>query len=125
MLGGVSLHQLHVVLALIVGALVHLPLHLLHVFFQLADVGKCLLGLGAHGGVVLQHHHLRQVAYYCIGGHGNRTLRGLLLSAENLEQRRLACTVLAHEGYPVASVDDEARSVEQGLHPKLHLESFY
>ena len=81
-LGGVAFHQLHVLLALIVGTLAQLSLQLLHVGFQVGYVCKGFLGFLADGRVVLQVHHLRQVAYGAAVGYDHVTRCRRLLPTE-------------------------------------------
>ena len=76
-----ALHQLRISLALIIGALHHLLLHGFQRRVQLRLLGKGFAGLLAHGGVVLQLHHLWQIAHRHIVGHSNRARRGLLQPA--------------------------------------------
>ena len=123
--GGVSLHQRHVVVALIVGALVHLPLQSLYAGRHLLDVGKRLLRLLAHGGRVLQHHHLRQIAHGGVGGNGHRARRGVLHPANNLQHGRLARTVLSYQCNAVAVVNHKTCVAKQWLYAKFNFQSFY
>ena len=123
--GRIFLDQGQIALALIVGALSQFLIHPVEPFFHLRDVGKGLLGLFTHGGIVLQDHHLWQITDVAVVRDTHRTLGGLLLSTEDLQQGRFACPVLTHQGNTVSVVDHETRIHEQGLHPKLHLQSFY
>ena len=120
-LRGVALHELHVVVALVVGALAHLALKLFDALPEPGNARKSLLGLLAHGGVVLQSHDLGQVANGRVGRHADVARRGLLLSAQYLQQGRLARPVLAHECYAVAGIDYETGVLEQGFDAELHL----
>ena len=115
------LHESHVVVALVVGALGEFAFHALHALLQPRCVAERLAGLFLHGGIVGQPHHLRQIAYRGVVRNIDRAARGLLLATQNLQQRRLARAVLAHEGDAVAIVDDETCLAEQRLHAKLHL----
>ena len=117
----VALHQRHIVVALVVSTLVHLALQAGYALGHCRHVGKRLLRLVAHRGVVLQLHHLRQVAYTGVVGHAHRARRGLLLSAEHLQHRRLPGSILAHKGDAVAGVDDKAGIRKQRLHAEFYL----
>ena len=119
-----TLHQGHVLGTLVVGALGHLLLQTVHAFLHPCYVGKGFPCLLAHGGVVLQYHDLGQIAYACVVGYADGAAGGLLLSAEYLEQRRLAGTVLAHQGYAVAVVHHEAGVGKQGLDSELYSQGF-
>ena len=56
------LHQFGIFRAFVVGALSHLPVELLYLRLQLSRVGERLACLLLYGRVILQHHHLRQIA---------------------------------------------------------------
>ena len=96
MLSRETLHQRHIVRALIVGALVQLLLHAADALGHLLDVAEGLLSLLTHGGRVLQHHHLWQIAHGHFLLSADRTRRGALLSAEYLEHGGFARTVFAY-----------------------------
>ena len=125
MLRGVFLYQREITLTLVVRPLSQLLVHLVEPFFHLRDVSEGLLSLLADGRIILKDHHLRQVTDTTVVGNAHRSCRRLLLSAEDLQHRRLACTVLSHKGNTVAVVDDEARINEQWLYTKLNFQSFY
>ena len=118
---GEALHELGVALALEVGAVGHLLLHPLQLLLHLGIVGEGLASLLAHGRVVGQPHHLRQIA----AGNGYHAARGLLLATQYLEHRTLARTIFADQGDAVVVVDDKAHVAEQWLRAKLHGKSFY
>ena len=124
-LGGVLLYQLQVALALVVGALGQLLVHLVQSLLHAGVVGKCLLCLLAHGGVVLQYHHLWQVAYLGVAGHADVACSGFLQSAQYLEHGALAGSVLTHQRYAVAVVNHKAGIVEQRLDAEFYFQSFY
>ena len=123
-LAGIVLHQLHIVVAVVVAALVQLALHAVEASLQLMDVGKGLLSLLAHRRPVLQVHHLRQVADGGVALHVDAAGSSPLLAADNLQQGRLAGAVLAHQGDAVARVHNECGVAEQWLDAKLNLQSF-
>ena len=125
MLGGVALHQVHVVLAVIVGAFAHLAFQSFHAFFQLGSVGKSFLCLVADGGRVLQVHHLWQVAYGGVLGNAHRACRCPLQAAQYLQHGRFSRAVLAHQGYAVAAVYHKTSPGKQRLNTKFHLKIFY
>ena len=81
MLRGEALHQFGILLTLIVGALGQLPVHLVNPLRHLAYVGKGFLRLLLHGGVVLQDHHLWQIADGASVGHSHHAFRRFLHSA--------------------------------------------
>ena len=121
----VALHQLHIVITLIVSAFRQFPIHLVEPFLHPRITGKGLARLLPHRRIVLQVHHLRQIAYRRIVRHGHHTLRRALLSAQNLQQGTLACPVLAHQRNAVAVVHHETGISKQRLHAELNLQSFY
>ena len=81
MLCGESFHQFGILLTLIVSALGQLPVHLVNSLRHLAYIGKSLLGLLLHGGVVLQYHDLWQIAYSASIGHSHLTFGWFLHAA--------------------------------------------
>ena len=124
MLGCEPLYQLQVALALIVGALSQLAVEGIDAFLHTGHAGKSLACLVYHGCVVLQVHHLRQIAYGGVAGDRHHASRRLLQATEYLQHGRLACPVLAHKGNAVALVDNETDIAEQWLHAKFHRKSF-
>ena len=124
-LSGIFLNQRQITFALVVRTLRQFLVHLVDARFHLGDVGKGLLSLFTHRCIVLQDHHLRQIAYPTVSRHTHIASRRPLLSTEYFQHRRLACAVLTHQGNTIAVVDDETCIHEQGLHPKLHFQSFY
>ena len=124
-LRGVLLYQCQIALTLIVCALSQFLVHLVKTLLHPGDVGKGLLGLLSHRRIVLQDHHLRQIADMAVGRYADDTCRRLLLSAEYLQHRRFTSSVLSHQGNAVAVVDHKTGVNEQGFHPEFHLQSFY
>ena len=122
---GVFLYQCQIALTLIVCALSQFLVHLVKALLHPGDVGKGLLGLLSHRRIVLQDHHLRQIADMAVGRYTDDTCRRLLLSTEYLQHRRFTSSVLSHQGNAVAVVDHKTGVNEQGLHPEFHLQSFY
>ena len=120
MLSREFLDQHHIIFTLIVGTLVELLLHTRNAIGHLLDIGKSLLSLLTHGGVVLQNHDLRQIANGALAGHTYRTSRGFLHATENLEHGRLTCTILTNQGDTILVVDDEGRICKQGFYPKFN-----
>ena len=59
---GELLHELGIALALVVGAVGHFLLHLVEARLHLGIVGESLSGFLLYGGIILQFHHLRQIA---------------------------------------------------------------
>ena len=125
MFGGVFLDQGQIALTLVIGAFCQLLVHLVDASLQLRDVGKGLLCLLTNRRIVLQDHHLWQIANPAISRHTHITSCRPLLSTEDLQHRRLTGTILTHQGNTVTGVDDETGISEQGVHSKLHLQSFY
>ena len=99
-------------------------LHLIKPLLHLHIASKGLSGLVTHGGVILDDHHLWQIADGQAMRYRHMARRGLLHAAEYLKKGGLPCTVLAHQCDAVAVVDDKAGIMEEGFHPKLHLEIF-
>ena len=93
--------------------------------FQSDTAGKGLSCLRPHGGVVLQSHHLRQIAYSGVGGYGHRACGGFLLAAEYFEECGLACAIFAHKGNAVALIDHKTDVVEQWLCAKFNRDVLY
>ncbi len=113
------LHQLHICLALIVGALAHLHLQLMDALLHFLQMSKSLFRLLAHGAIVTEHHHLRQIADGGVARHAHRAARGLLQSGDNLQHGAFPRAILAHQGNAVARVDDVADVLEQGAHAEF------
>ena len=122
---GEFLHELGIALALVVGAVSHFLLHLVEARLHLGIVGESLAGFLLHGGIVLQFHHLRQVADGGFVWDSHHAGGWLLQATENLQHRRFAGTVLTYQGYTVAVVDNEAYIIEKWLYAKLYFQSFY
>ena len=122
---GKALHQLHVFLALVVRAPGQLVVQRCHAPLQLVYRGKGLLGLLPHGAPVGKHHHLGQVASHCLARHGDGAASGSLHAGDNLQQRALPGTVLAHQGDAVLVVDDEAGVREERTRREFHAEVVY
>ena len=118
------LYESHIVFCLVVSPLSHLALHVLESPAHPDGFGERLARLVAHGGVVLQLHHLRQIAHRGGVGYGDGAARRLLYAAQNLQQRRFAGTVLADKGYAVAVVDDERDMVVQRRGAELYEKVF-
>ena len=78
------------------------------------DVPEGLFRFCKEGGIVRQHHHLRQIAHADVALHGHRTGTRALFAGNNLEHRRLSCTVLSHQGDAVALVYHKASIAEEG-----------
>ena len=121
----VLLYQGEIALTLVVRPLSQFIVHPVEPFLHLRDVCKGFLSLLADGRIVLKDHHLRQVTDTTVVGNAHHSCRRLLLSAENLQHRRLAGTVLSHKGNAVAIVDDETRISEQRLYAKLYFQALY
>ena len=114
------LHKLGVFLALIVGALHELTVELVDTLLQLCGVGKSLTGFLFHSSVVLQNHHLGQIANSCISRNGYIALGGFLYSTYNLQHGGFARTILSNESNAVAVVDNKVDVAEQWLNTKLY-----
>ena len=125
MLLGELLHQLGIAFALIVSAVGHLLLHLVEASLHLGIVGESLSGFLLHGGIILQFHHLWQVADGGFVRDSHHAIRRFLQAAEYLEHRRFSGAVLSHQGNAVAVVNDEAYIMEEWLYAKLYFQSFY
>ena len=122
---GELLHQRHIVSTVIVRSLCQLLVHAVDALFQLRDVGKGFLSLLAYRRVILQHHHLRQIADSSVAWNTHRTAGRLLHTTKDFEQRRLAGTVLSDQCYTVAVVYHETGISKQGLHTKLYTKRIY
>ena len=118
-----GLHQPGVIIALVILPCSQLFLQAVYALFQLNGIGESLAGFFPHGGIVLQFHYLRQVTHCGVVGHGYRSRRGLLQSAQYLEHRALARPVFAHQGNAVAVIDHKTHVMEQRLHAKLDFQS--
>ena len=118
---GESLHQCHIVIAVIVGTLCHLLVHRVYPFFQPCHTGKCLTRLFPYRRIVCQQHHLRQITdsgvYWYIHGSATRPL----LSAQYLKQRRLSGTILTDQCHTVTVVDDKTGICEQRLRAERYI----
>ena len=114
------LHQLGILRTLVVGALSHLLVELLYLRLQLSRVGERLACLFLYGCVILQHHHLRQIADSCVCRYSHIAFSRLLQPAYNLQHCRFAGAVLAHKCYAVAVVHYETYVAEQWLNTKLY-----
>ena len=119
------LHQRHIFVALVVGALGQFALHTVDFRLQARRVGESLARLLGDGCRVGQLHHLRQIAHRRVRRNVHHATRRLLLSAQDFQQRRFPGTVLADERYAVAVVHHEVRPAEQRLHAKFHFQIFY
>ena len=116
-----SLDESHIVIALVVGAFAKFTFHTVNALLHARGVAESFARLLLHGGIVGQLHHLRQIANGGVVRNAYHATRRLLLTTQNLQQRRLAGSVLAHKCNAVAVVHHEACLAEQRLHPKLHL----
>ena len=116
-----SLNESHIVIALVVGALAKFALHTVNALLQARGVAESLARFLLHGGIIGQLHHLRQITDGGVVRNAHHATRRLLLTTQNLQQRRLTGPVLAHKCNAVAVVHHEACLAEQRLHPKLHL----
>ena len=80
------LNQCQIALALVIRALSQLLVQRVNLGFQFRHIRESLLGLLTNGGVVLQYHHLRQVADGGVRRYAHHALCRFLLSAEYLQQ---------------------------------------
>ena len=116
----VAVEEPGVVVGLVVGALGNLvgePFLESHEVVDAAEGGEGLVDNGA-GGV--GDHLLGEVADLLAGGDDHGARLGLLPAAEDLEERRLAGAVLAHEANAVVVGDVEGDVVEQVGAGELH-----
>ena len=120
MLLGEALHQGQIVVALIIGTLSQLLVHLVNALLHLPDIGECLLSLLPDGGIVLQVHHLRQIADSSVGRHADHTTGGLLLSAKYFQECRFPSAVLTHQGNTVTIVHHKTGIGEQRLSTEFY-----
>ena len=120
-----TFHELHVRVALIVGAGCHLLFHLLQLRLHLRAAGKSLAGLFKDGRVVGEFHDLGQIAYLTVIGDPDGTGCRFLQPADYLEHRRFAGAVLAHEGDTVMVVDDITDIMKQRSSAKFDGEVVY
>ena len=122
---GKLLYELSIAFALIVGAVGHFLLHLVQTRLHLGIMGESLAGFLFHGRIVLQFHHLWQIADCGFVRNSHNAVSRFLQTAENLEHRRFSCTILTHQGNAVAVVDDETYIMKERLDAKLYFQSFY
>ena len=118
---GKLLYQGLVLLALVVGALGQLVVHLLDACLQLADVLESLLGLLHHRARIAEHHHLWQVSHRNVFGYGHTSTRGRLQTGQYLQQGAFARTIFANQSNAVFLVDHKRHIRKQWLSGKLHL----
>ena len=114
------LHKCGIRFALVIGTLCQLAVKVVNTCLHLCHVRESLARLLLHGGVVLQNHHLWQVAYSGVVGYCHLAICRFLQSAYYLQHGRLACSVLAHKGYAVAVVHYKAHISEQWLCAELN-----
>ena len=110
-----------VVITFVICSVGHFLLHFLQSSLHLRVIGKRLTCFFAHGGVILQLHHLWQIAYGDIIRNGNNATRGLLKTAKYLQHRRFSCTILPNKRYSVTIVHNKTHVGEQRLHTKFNL----
>ena len=101
------LDELHVIVALVVGARRELVVDAVDLSLDLVEVGKCLARLLEYGSPVFGHQVLRQVGNDAIFRSRNATPCGRSHAGYDLEQGALACAILTHEGYTVLLIDLE------------------
>ena len=109
----VALQESGIVVRLIVGAFGDLgsqPLQLAFHLIQLAESRQRLFNHRAHS---VGHHLLRQVAHRLARSHHNGAALGLLPSTQDLQQRRLAGAVHAHQANTVVVADVEGDILEK------------
>ena len=123
--GRYLLDELHVVVALVVGARAELVVNAVYLCLDLVEVGKGLARLLKHGASVFRHQVLRQVGNDAILRSGDGSTRGRADACYDLEQRTLTCAIFAHEGDAVLLIDLEGNVFEQGGAAKLDGQSIY
>ena len=88
------------------------------------DVSEGLFRFGKEGSVVRQHHYLGKIAHADIALQGHSTGSRVLFAGNNLEHRRLPCTVLSHQRDAVALVYHKAGIAEKGTCRKFNGKMF-
>ena len=79
---GKPLDKRHIFGRFVVGALGQFVVHTGYLVLQVADMGEGGFGLFDDGALVLQHHHLGQVADGGLARGGNRAACGLLQTSQ-------------------------------------------
>ena len=88
------------------------------------EMRKGFLHLCHHGGVITEHHHLRQIAHTDLSLHCHSPISGLLQSSDNFEHRAFASTIFTDQCYAVALVHHETHIFEESLSGKFYFEVF-
>ena len=117
--------ELHVAVALVVGARLQLLVQAVNLGLHLVQVGKGLCRFFEHGASVFGHQVLGQVGDDTVFGSRHLAAGGLAYAGQNLQQGTLSRSVLAHEGDAVFFVDYEGYVTEQGGAAKLYGQSVY
>ena len=97
--------ELHVAVALVVGARLQFLVHAVYLGFHLVQVGKGLGGFLEHGASVFRHQVLRQVGHNAVFGHRYLSPCGLPDACKDLQQGAFSGSVLSHEGDAVLFVN--------------------
>ena len=95
----------HVFVALIVGALHELGIEGFDLALHVLEMLEGLARFFENGATIFGHEVLRKVGDDGVLGGTDVTARGLSHAGQDFEQRRLTCTVFAHEGDAVLLVD--------------------
>ena len=93
-----TLDELHILSAVVVGACRHLFGEAVNFGFELSDVAEDLLTFAEDGTPVADLHHLREVADAYALGPTDRALGRLVDARKEFEQSRLASAILPYEG---------------------------
>lgn len=102
--GGQLLDEQHVVGALVVGAGRELVVDAVDFCLDFMEMGERLACLVEHGALVFGKEVLGQVSHDAVFWHRNGASCGCADAGQDLEQRALAGSVLAHESYAVLRV---------------------
>ena len=93
-----TLDELHILSAVVVGACSHLLGKAVDLGLQLSDVAEDLLTFAKDGTPVADLHYLRKVADTYALGPTDRALGRLVDACKEFEQSRLASAILPYEG---------------------------
>ena len=119
------LDKFHIRIALVIGTRSQLIVNGLNLRFHGMKMGKSLRSLLKNRTAVLRHQMLWKISDYTILGGSHFSAGRLTDTRQNLQQGRLACTVLSHQGNTVFLVYLERNVTKQGGSAKLDGQSIY
>ena len=112
--GGQLLDEQHVVGALVVGAGSELVVDAVDLRLDFMEMGERLARFVEHGALVFGKEVLGEVGHDAVFGRRNGAACGCADAGQDLEQRALAGSVLAHESYAVLGVYLEGDVFKKG-----------